>query len=530
MSKVADLQKAQKAMTSIGSVFIGAALFDAIGKALAVGAPVGNPGTIRERAKAYTETAKAYGKASTDLATAATNQLPAAWTGSVAEHAGQAVQALANELTVSQEALQQAASVLGTWADDLEWAQNTDKQGVTSLRNAEKSIAGDVFDNDRAIAALGPAQTGLATRLAAAQRAESSGTHTASVISQLAAKARAERAGQGPIDPLAALVLANEKGPGGTADGDYILTPGQLDRAGQFLNVMNGTDQAAFRSLLSGAKSPEEAAYLWKALAAGHSMTDVQRFATLIHPHGDDPAWLAQHLVPALGKDGDLKESTTEAVSLNYQGTEYDSNGRPVGSGSMNYNQGGVNDCAAASTVVAHLKLDPVTMLQLTTGNTPDVPGADSPGNFGQRLQELYIDRYNQALVTDGSLPYPLGTSGIYPKGSTFLSNQDLGKATGTTYEFVSLNTEDDRRAAVARIEKAVDEGKPVPFSVYGNGGKDGHQMVIMARDGDRLQVYNPWGRSEWVTEDQFIHDRMNAGHITDSSDMNTANGAELPK
>ncbi|MBV6700208.1 hypothetical protein KV557_24405 [Kitasatospora aureofaciens] len=531
MSKVRDLQKAQQAMTSIDSIYVGFALFDAIGKALAVGGPVGSPGTIRERAKAYADTAKAYGKASADLGTVAANQLPSVWTGSVAEHAAQAVQALANELTVSQKALQQAAGLLGAWADDLEWAQNTDAQGVVSLQNAQKSIAGDLFDTGRAVAAFEPAQTGVAARLAAAQRAESSGTHTASMVDQLAAQARAERAGQGPLDPLAALVLANEKGPGADADGGYILTDNQLARATQFLDVMNGADQGAFRNLLSGAKSPEEAAYLWKALAAGHSVAEVEQFGALIHPHGDDPTWLSQHLVPALSTDSARQESTTENVSLVYQGKEIPSTARNIGVSSAGYGQGNVGDCVAASTVVAHLKLDPVTMLRLTTGNMPDTPGADSPTNFSQRLQDLYIQQYQQGQQANGDKKtYPQVDQGVGPKGNTFLADQDLGKATGDTYEYVTLNTEDDRRAAVARIEKALDEGKPVPFCAHGEGGKDNHQMVIMARDGDRLQVYNPWGRSEWVTEDQFIHSHVNDGHLTDNVDVNMPYGAELPK
>ncbi|MET8628857.1 hypothetical protein ABZW30_34835 [Kitasatospora sp. NPDC004669] len=427
MSKVTDLQKAQKAIKSIGGFTPGVQLIGAIQKALAVGAPVGNPGTIRERAKAYAETAKAYGKASTDLATVATNQLPAAWTGSVAEHATQAVQALANELTASQKALQQAASALGTWADDLEWAQTTDTHGADNLVKALKSVGSDFLDGDRALAALGPAEVGVATRLLAAQRAESSGTHTASMLNQLAAKARTERAGQGPIDPLAALVLANEKGPGGTADGDYILTPEQLARATQFMNVMNGADQAAFRGLLSGAKSPEEAAYLWKALSAGHSMTEVQQFAALIHPHGDDQAWLAQHLVPALGTDSLHEESTDDQVKLLYQDRAF-GGGKGFGDGFDVYGQGRVADCAAASTVVAHLKLNPVMMLQLTTGNTSDVPGADSPANFEQRLHELYIQEYRQGQQADGKQLYPKQDDGLGAKGATLLANQDLGR------------------------------------------------------------------------------------------------------
>ncbi|MFE5584606.1 hypothetical protein [Kitasatospora sp. NPDC056531] len=352
----------------------------------------------------------------------------------------------------------------------------------------------------------------------------------ASVINQLASKARTERAGQGPIDPLAALVLANEKGPGGAVDGDYILTPGQLDRAKEFMSVMNGADQAAFQSLLSGAKSPEEAAYLWKALAAGHSVADVQQFAAMIHPRGDDPAWLSEHLVPALSTEALQGESTTHPFLLSYKGAQ-------VVDGYDVYSQRNVGDCVAASTMLASLKLDPVTMLQVTTGGMPDVPGADSPEYFKQRLQQLYIGQYQQGQLADGGQKiYPENGGGIGPKGNTFLADQNLGKATGSTYEYVNLDTDDDRRAAVTRIEKALDEGNPVPFCAFDEAskaaGNDGHyhQMVIVARDGDRLQVYNPWGQSVWVTEDQFIHNHMNDGGLTKDTNINRPYGMELPK
>ncbi|MFJ8622995.1 hypothetical protein ACIRD3_09110 [Kitasatospora sp. NPDC093550] len=119
---------------------------------------------------------------------------------------------------------------------------------------------------------------------------------------------------------------------------------------------------------------------------------------------------------------------------------------------------------------------------------------------------------------------------GIGPRGGTFLANQNLGKATGSTYEYVNLNTDDDRRAAVTRIEKALDEGKPVPFCAFDEAGKGGyHQMVIVARDGDRLQVYNPWGQSVWVTEDQFIHHHIDTGGLTGDAKINRPYGAELP-
>ncbi|MER7672455.1 hypothetical protein ABTY61_28910 [Kitasatospora sp. NPDC096128] len=532
MSKVTDLKQAQQAINAIQPLGGSAELVKAIQKALAVPGPAGNPDTVSDRARDYAKAAKAYAKASTDIGTVATTKLPAAWTGAVAEHATQAVRALANELDNSKKTLEVGSSWLVFWACDLGLAQSYDRSGVDLLKEALKLATFSPV----AAPGLEDARAGVEWRIKGAELAQTSGTRTASMLNQLAARARTERAGQGNgIDPLAAMILANEKGPGGSNDGDYILTPNQLDRANLFLAGLGADDQARFRGMLSGARSPEEAAYLWKALAAGHTLSEVEQFGALIHPHGDDPNWLAQHLVPALRSDDAGRESTSEVTGLHYLGKEVPAPGRGLGGDGMgSYSQGGVGDCVAASTVVAALKLDPVTMLQVTTGNTPEAPGADSSANFERRLQQLYISQYQQGQAANGDQKiYPQSNGGVGPKGNTFLANQNLGRATGETYEYVDLGTEDDRRAAVARIEKAVDEGKPVPFCALDPTDKDkpkAHQMVIIARDGNRLQVYNPWGRSEWVTEDQFIHSQVNAGRLTDDAAINMPYGAELPK
>ena len=61
---------------------------------------------------------------------------------------------------------------------------------------------------------------------------------------------------------------------------------------------LNSQDRQQFDALLAGAKSSQERAYLLKALAAGHSVSEVEAFDALIHAQGDDPAWLAQRLTP----------------------------------------------------------------------------------------------------------------------------------------------------------------------------------------------------------------------------------------
>ncbi len=260
MSKVKDLEHAQHSIEQFTFMLPNLHLLQGIEEALAVPEPVGDPAAVRARAQDYAKAATSFAKATTDLSGVATNQLPAVWTGSVAEHATQAVHAMSAETTTSKDTLTEAAKVLDAWANDLQWAKSTDAQGRQQLHDAGERARRDPGGFDQG--ARETALAGVGTRLAAARRAESCGTGTASRLNQLASKARAARAGDGSIDPLAAVVLATEKNPGAGEDGDYILTPNQLDRANQVLGVMTGSDQTAFRALLSGAKSPEEAAYL----------------------------------------------------------------------------------------------------------------------------------------------------------------------------------------------------------------------------------------------------------------------------
>jgi hypothetical protein len=136
-----------------------------------------------------------------------------------------------------------------------------------------------------------------------------------------------------------------------------------------------------------------------------------------------------------------------------------------------------------------------------------------------------------ESILTDpNSLVYPKVDAGLREKGVNLLANQDLGPTTGSIYEYVGLHNATDRQNAVSRIEEAVDSGKPVPIDVT-DGSKNGHQLVIMARDGDRLAVYNPWGYTAWVTESQFVNNQL--GSLTSAGGdgtLKTANGLELPR
>lgn len=250
-------------------------------------------------------------------------------------------------------------------------------------------------------------------------------------------------------------------------------------------------------------------------------MARLQAFDAAIHPHGDDPTWLAVHLTPALTTPDSAKE-TDQQQHLSYQGvnsyTRYDM-----------YSQRNVNDCVAASTVVAQLSMDPTLMLRMTTGGTAD--GDDSPDAFHQRLGDLYVSEYQRGQLADGQGgTYPKVDSGLGSKGETVLANSDLGSVDGETYSYTTLHDANDRSTALSGIEQAVDSGKPVPIDAWGSNGA-GHQMMIIGRDGDKLEVYNPWGYTEWVSESDFVNGRI--GKLTSDSPTGGENavlGVEIPK
>jgi hypothetical protein len=70
-----------------------------------------------------------------------------------------------------------------------------------------------------------------------------------------------------------------------------------------------------------------------------------------------------------------------------------------------------------------------------------------------------------------------------------------------------------------------VAQGRPVPVDVSGEEGA--HAMTIIAQEGDMLQVYNPWGSTTWVSEDDFINGHMGKAS---SNDLPNAYSVYLPR
>jgi hypothetical protein len=117
--------------------------------------------------------------------------------------------------------------------------------------------------------------------------------------------------------------------------------------------------------------------------------------------------------------------------------------------------------------------------------------GRDDDRNF---LQKLFGQHDN--------------TDGMYPNEGQKIANEDIGRYNGQNYQQQDVSgSAAGRRNILPSVESAVDQGKPVPFQVHGGG--EGHQMVVIGHQGDKLEIYNPWGDVTWVSEDDFVNGHM---------------------
>ncbi|MGO4649259.1 hypothetical protein AB4305_30615 [Nocardia sp. 2YAB30] len=471
----------------------------AIEIALMPPSPGGSPTSITERAGDYRAASKACSRSSTDLTFVAKRSLPTAWRGAAAETAAQAIEALAAQSQAADDAFRGGADVLRVFAEKLARAQKADKRGIELLQKAEAmalSLSGRLGTQWFQIRHM--AAQGCHQRLTAAKLRDDAATDVVSGLKQFAAQARARQIDSPGIDPLSTVVLAYVADFGWDRDPlRDILTPTALARASQLLNNMSEADRKKFEEMLGAARSPQEAAYIWKALAAGYSLADVQSFDKVVHPHGNDSVWLSVHLNPRVDR---VYSDLGKQGKLGYKGQ-------------FSYGQD-KGDCVASATIVARADNDPVFMLGLTTGQGPAAvagaaPGNDSPTAFRDRLVHVYG-------ATDATLHNT-------PEGRGELFTTALRPSTGDTYTVTSVHGASpseraaERQAMLPEIETAVNAGKPVPITVAPDPGVKGgaHELVVMAARGDKLEIYNPWGYTEWVTKQQFIDGEL--GAVTES-------------
>jgi hypothetical protein len=476
-------------------------LRDAATAAAAVDGFHGRPETLMEIAAALDSADKEIHEAYTDLSAIQQKDFGGVWAGDTHIAANEALKALVVVLSSGIGVYSGLAGRVRTLSGALEGCTKGDQHGADSLRAAAATTAemtwGIIpdptsYDGELMRSAHGEAMRGIAGRVDAWTQLRDAGRDFTKFTNMTAANALTARLSDSPLSPLDELVIGDAGSGMGTDE--PILSAMSADRASDALAAMNDADRRRMTEMLTLAGSPEHRAYLMKTLGAGHGVDEVARFNSLIAPYGGDPAWLRQHLNPM--DSSHKNRETGRTVGTQFQGAEW--------------TQGPAQTCVASSTVGARAHLDPLYALGLTTGGHPGDPAFDNPQAFSERLKDeqhrIYDDGRNWVQEVNEDLT---GKGGMTNEQSATVATEELGRATGTHYANVDLDTPEALNTALGPIEKAVDEGYPVPISTYDDDGA--HQMMIIGHADGMLHIYNPWGETMWVTEDDFVNGHMDS-------------------
>ncbi|MET8246151.1 peptidoglycan-binding protein [Streptomyces sp. NPDC005202] len=494
-------------------------LIDAIEDALAVSAPVGDPATLETLGKRYRGQADDAAGIHDRVDKVARKGLPDVWLGETSVRASEVVSAASRDAQRMSEAFQVGGNALLRLADSIKDAQSKDSGGRAKLRQA-RGMLGDkdgFFDDwwedddeeSTRLRARSLASTGVTELHDAAVTADDAARAAARELNKWAAEARAGQMHTDEISAADKLVLAGTAGPDGPAKWNEILSANDLQRADRRMDQLNAADEAAMERMLAQASTPQERAYLMKALAAGHSVKEIEQFQGKIH--GKSPEWLREHLTPVV-----TAEDSMDDEGLAQDGSN--NNKDDVAFHGQKWEQGGDGSqgtCVASSTVNARAMVDPVYALELTGGPSGQ---EDDPDAFRRRLID---EQHRLHKEGDGGDNW----TGMGPEGQERIADSTLGSATGDDYQRHDLGSADDRRDVLTDVEKAVADGHPVPVDVQGDRGA--HAMMIIGQEGNMLQVYNPWGTTTWVSEDDFINGNM--GKAADSG-LNDAYSVYLPQ
>ena len=512
-SKAQQLEELRKDIHGSYGFWGAGELHTAVSTALRIAPPEGSPGTLRSIADFYGKVAVSADTARGKIDQAGRSQLPEAWVSSVAAvKASEVIVAAGHSCGRIAEQLDMCRRTLLTLADGIERAKALDSTGrgplehaQLQLKHSESSTWG--YDGDDVKRAHHDAMAGIDALCGAAKLAKAVGTDAAEALHQGAALAHAAKIASPNLSAADVLVITDAGVPDGPQDANLILTGDQSVRAGDRLDALSADDRARLDALLADAKSPQERAYLLKALAAGYSVGQIEAFDKQIHAHGDDPQWLSDHLTPIV-HDGD--ETQNAHHDMWFDGSKWTQGQHPT--------------CVASSIVTARAQLDPLYSLQLTTGGHPDDPAYDNGDAFAKRLHDEQYRVYDGGRHWWSDVPI-VGHDGMSVDEELPQLNAQVGAHSSGEYHNVDMGSASDRQATLPTIERAVDDGKPVVLTVQGKEG--GHDMVIVGHDGDMLEIYNPWGYTVWVSEDEFANGQL--GQIEDGV-PSTPTSVRIPK
>jgi hypothetical protein len=270
--------------------------------------------------------------------------------------------------------------------------------------------------------------------------------------------------GSGAVDSLLAVCR-----PGGAP----VLGTHRLVRAGQRLDELDPAEAARVEMILTGA-NPPLAAYLTLLLAAGRSLTAMERLADSVQAYRRDFRWLHHHL-------GVLDGNLGPAEFIDDDGARLRLRQQSPGHG------------GAAAVILMRVLLDPAFALWLTTGTRLEEDQEEDDLPFEQRFRAQQ-DAVSVAVNRRGVGPAPRPRFlGAPPAAVGKFLNRFTG-LTGGRFSWIPLAEASRERRATAldAAAAAASAGLPVPMVVEGSGDRS-IMLAIWAPDpAAALRCYDP--------------------------------------
>ena len=270
-----------------------------------------------------------------------------------------------------------------------------------------------------------------------------------------------------------------------------ILGSAQSERSDAMLKKLPAADQEKVKKLMTGAKSEAEKQYLLKGVASGHSVTELQEFATKIQ--GKDATWMRDHL--------SLTSSST-------------------GTG---VKQQWSMSCNATTVEAVKGQMDPLYALKMHEEN-PDLDKADE---YDGTKTNPKLAKDQKAMLTSD---YKGGVAGAGTSGGDAVARKS-GQAAGGRWADDLLNNNSDTTGitystkqiggtttvsdAVTSIDAGTSKGQPVPIVIGdGAGSPTAHYVLVTGSDPGppkRYTIHDPAsGTSVVRTENDLKNGTIN--------------------
>jgi uncharacterized protein YukE len=440
----------------------------------------GNPSGLRSLSAAFAKAARDTGTVSADLHAMASTKLPGVWQGDAQMSASSVISDTSNLVAEVQPAFSQAAFAIDDYAATLSKLEDQRNELAAQFHRAARSgpeitifglhilidpadwlgwvesVRNLIFGSIDLYHELQYAADILVGQFADVQKvAASASLGTAMTLAE-----------------TVALTVAS-------VNGSSLLGTAQLATIRKLITAMSPAEQASLDAALHAAASPLAEAYILKALAAGHSLSDVVTFAGQIH--GKSASWLTSHLslasVPGeLSYDGVPLVQTTQT------------------------------ECGSASVVAARVLADPMFAYSLTTGaDGADLTAQQFTAKFGVVDQQVHDQ-------TNTIWPQAAGTS---PWGVASGMNSGPTAGAGYQVQWVDNTSAPNANTGLMHAITAVDAGHPVPILLAPTiggmlNGTSLHYVLITGHNGNQLSIYDPeGGQIRQIPQSDFLNGTM---------------------